>query len=191
MFLLDQRYWKIKETVGKGRGIFACKTILAGTIVGDYLGMIVDNAEYDLAQDTKGLYLMYLSDRASIYPDFDQPGIYLMNHSCRPNCGMYVYRGHTLFFAIQKIMPNEELTISYMLSPNICKSCTHQCKCGLATCSGTMHLSEEKYVLWENYQNRLRKLTKISRFQVGKKLKSLAAYPTRIPVNPIYKELSI
>lgn len=189
MFLIDGRYWLVKDTRTKGQGVFAKKAIRKGVIIGDYLGEIVSNAEYDISRDAQGLYLMYLTDSLSIYPDFKQPGIYLMNHSCVPNCGMYVYEGHTIFFTIRNIKPGEELTISYMLSPNICRDCTHQCRCGLPSCSGTMHLSKEKYALWQKYQKNLRKMSKAARFRAGQNLERLLKYPARIIVDQIYESM--
>ena len=82
MFLISKDYWEVRETKEKGRGVFAKKGIAAGTVVGDYLGRVIKTAEYDLDRDKEGLYLMYLTDEASIYPDLKKPGLHLFNHSC-------------------------------------------------------------------------------------------------------------
>ena len=108
MFLIPEDHWEVRCTKEKGKGIFAKKEIKAGTIIGDYLGKIIKTAEYDLDKDKKGLFLMYFTDRASIYPDLKKPGIHLLNHSCSPNCWIYTFKGHTLFFALRKIEPGEE-----------------------------------------------------------------------------------
>lgn len=55
MFLINKSYWKIKKTKEKGFGIFAKKEIKSGTIISDYLGKIINVAEYDLEKDKKGL----------------------------------------------------------------------------------------------------------------------------------------
>ena len=188
MFLLKDDCWQIKKTKGKGYGVFAKKEIKTGTVIGDYLGKVINIAEYDLNNDKKGLYLMYFTDQASIYPNLQKPGIHLLNHSCRPNCWIYTYRGHTLFFALIKIEPDEELTISYLLSPKdeTCKPCTHTCKCGSKFCTGTMHLSKDKYERWQKFQNEEKKKTKTAKVVFGKNLPKLASYPKKIPNNPIY-----
>lgn len=188
MFLLKDDSWEIKQTKKRGRGVFSKKEIKAGTVIGDYLGKVINIAEYDLNNDKKRLYLMYLSDQASIYPDLSKPGPHLLNHSCTPNCWMYIYRGHTLFFTLRKIDPGEELTISYLLSPDeeTCKPCTHTCKCGSRYCSGTMHLSKDKYEMWQKFQNRERKKIKKVKIVFGKNLPKLAHYPKTVPINPIY-----
>ncbi|MFA6017097.1 MAG: SET domain-containing protein [Patescibacteria group bacterium] len=188
MFLLDDTYWKIKKTKEKGLGVFAKKEIKAGTVISDYLGKIINIAEYDLDEDKKGLYLMYFTDQASIYPDLTKPGPHLINHSCTPNCWIYIFHGHTLFFTLRKIEPGEELTISYLLSPKdkTCNPCVHDCKCESIFCTGTMHLSKDKYKKWQKFQNMMKRKTKTAKFVFGKNLHKLASYPKIIPINPIY-----
>lgn len=188
MFLLKDTFWQIKKTKEKGYGVFAKGQIKAGTIIGDYLGKVVDMTQYDLDDDKKGLYLMYFSDEASIYPNLKKPGIHLMNHSCSPNCWIYIYCGHTLFFSLRDIEPGEELTISYLLSPNdeTCTPCTHTCKCGSKNCKGTMHLSKDKYEKWQKFQNEQKNKTLCAKFVFGKNLPKLTSYPKITPNNPIY-----
>lgn len=189
MFLLKDDYWEIKKTKEKGDGVFSKKKIKKGTVIGDYLGKVIKTAEYDLDNDKKGLYLMYFSDEASIYPDLKKPGPHLLNHSCKPNCWIYIYRGHTLFFALETIAPCEELTISYLLSPydETCKPCVHICKCDSKFCTGTMHLSKNKYKRWQKFQNEERKKTKKVKVVFGKDLPRLTLYPKSIPIDPIYE----
>lgn len=192
MFLLEEDYWQIKKTRDKGYGVFAKKKISAGTVIGDYLGKVINIAQYDLDQDKSGLYLMYLTDKAAVYPNLKKPGIHLINHSCTPNCWIYAYCGHTLFFALRDIKPNEELTITYLLSPRSknCIPCTHTCKCSGKFCTGTMHLSEEKYKIWQDFQNKNKKKAKKVNFIVGRNLTKLSNYPKLIPINPIYSIIS-
>jgi hypothetical protein len=185
MFLIKDDFWEIKKTKEKGLGIFVKKEIKAGTIISDYLGKVINITEYDLAEDKKGLYLMYLTDQASIYPDLTKPGPHLINHSCAPNCWVYIYRGHTLFFALRKIEVDEELTISYLLSPKdeTCDPCTHNCKCSSKFCSGTMHLPKDKYKRWQKFQDTEKRKTKITKFVFGKNLEKLHFYPKMVPKN--------
>lgn len=189
MFLLTDDYWQIRNTKEKGNGIFAKKKIKAGSVIGDYIGKVINITQYDLDKDKRGLYLMYLTDRASVYPDLAKPGIHLLNHSCSPNCWIYTYHSHTLIFALRNIEPEEELTISYLLSPRdeTCKPCTHTCKCGSKYCSGTMHLTKDKYEKWQKFQNKQKAKTKPAKFVFGRNLLKLASYPKAIPNNPIYE----
>ena len=186
MFLIKSDSWEIKQTKNKGLGVFAKKEIKKGTVIGDYLGKVIKTADYDLSKDKDGLYLMYLTDEASIYPDLKKDDIHLFNHSCEPNCWIYLYHGHILFFALRNIKPSEELTISYLLNPKSKshKNCTHICICGSKNCTGTMHLSQKKFDLWQKFQNKMKKKTKITKFVFGENLPKLAIYPKRIPKNP-------
>ena len=188
MFLLKDDFWEIKKTKAKGKGVFAKKEIAAGTTIGDYLGKVIKTAEYDLNKDKEGLYLMYYSDEASIYPNLKKPDIHLMNHACFPNCWLYIYKGHTLLFALRKMKPGEELTISYLLAPNdgSCNPCPHVCKCGSKNCTGTMHLSKDKYIKWQEFQNSGKGHTRRSKIVFGKNLPKLTSYPKLIPDDPIY-----
>ncbi|MBI1862672.1 SET domain-containing protein [Candidatus Microgenomates bacterium] len=191
MFLLSDDYWKVSKTNQKGNGIIAKKSIPQGTVIGDYLGRVVNIAEYDLDSDKSGLYLMYYTDQACIYPDRTKPGIHLLNHSCEPNCWIYTYHGHSLFFAIRDIAPGEELTIMYLLSPldNSCKNCPHNCLCGATRCTKTMHLPKDVYLRWQKFHDAQMKKTTIAPFVFGKNLEPLQSYPLTIPVDPIYSEI--
>lgn len=188
MFLLPDDWWQIAETREKGLGVFAKKEIKAGVVIGDYLGKIINNLDYDQELEKNGLYLMYYTDEASIFPDLGKPDIHLFNHSCEPNCHFYIYKWHTLFFASRKIDSGEELTVSYMLGPRKkCPNCTHDCKCGSRLCIGTMHLTVEKYKKWRKYQDSQLKKAKKPKVVFGKNLPKLSSYPKIFSNNPIYK----
>lgn len=192
MFLLPDQYLMVKNTKAKGRGVFAEKGIPQGTVIGDYLGKVIPIVSYETAKNPNELFIMSFTDEAFLYPDVTKLGVHLFNHSCMPNCWIYVYRGHTLFFALRDIVPGEELTISYLLSPKdeSCNPCVHVCRCESDYCTGTMHLSRDKYVLWQEFQNKRRKNMKMAPFVTGGYLPRLVRYPKRIPIDPIYKKLS-
>lgn len=192
MFLLAKNAWCIKKVHGKGFGVFTKKSIKAGSVISDYLGRVIKTAEYDPDKDRQGLYLMYLTDRASIYPDLSKPGPHLINHSCTPNCWIYICHGHTLFFALRNIDSGEELTISYLLSPDedTCKPCTHICNCGSKNCKGSFHLTKDKYKLWQKFQEKEKKKTKIVKFIFGENLPILPSYPKNVHIDSIYKRVS-
>jgi len=188
MILLPHNSWEIKTTQKKGRGIFATKDITPGTVIGDYIGQVLRTAEVDTVEKEEGLYLMYYHDYASLYPtDINQPGIHLANHSCAPNCWMYIYKGHTLFFSLRHIFKGEELTISYLLPPDpFCNPCQHRCHCESKQCVGTMHLHEDQFLRWQAFSQTQAKQTKRKRIYYGKELAKLSDYTTSIADNPIY-----
>lgn len=188
MIFLPPTVWEIKETVKKGKGVFATKDILPGVLIGDYLGKVLRTATEANFESDSNLYLMYYSDQVSLYPeDATLPGVHLLNHSCTPNSWMYVYKGHTLFFTLRKIFEGEEITISYLFSPNaLCISCPHVCLCGSEFCTGTMHLTQEEYIKWKDFSEKEAKKTKKSRIRYGKPLSPLPSYPTSFPDYSIY-----
>ncbi len=181
MILLSDEYWEIRNTKNKGRGVFAKRDISKGSVIGDYIGIII--RPQDALTDEENFYLMYYHDHAVISPDLEKPGVHLLNHSCKPNAFIYIYKGRTLAFALEKISKGEEITIPYLLSPkdNFCNPCLHICKCGSLQCSGTMHLSEEVYEKWKNFSEKWAKKTKKERVSFGKELPRLLSYPKKIP----------
>lgn len=183
MIFLNPTYWQIKSTKNKGNGVFAKKKILKGTVIGDYIGTVLKTKDIDFKKDGDSLYLMYYNDQASIYPDLKKTGIHLINHSCSPNCWIYVLSGHTLFFALRDIKKGEELTIDYLLAPktDLEISCSHVCKCGNDTCRKSFHLSKGQFEKWQNFQNKHAKSSKKERITYGKTLKTLNYYPKKIP----------
>ena len=106
----------IGETVGKGRGIFANKTIKADTIIETSPVIVMSN------EDRKLLDKTLLHDYIFEW----QPGgvemccmalglIPIYNHSYRSNCEYFMnYEDQTMYVqAVRDIKKGEELTINY------------------------------------------------------------------------------
>ncbi len=188
MILLEKNSWEVKATNNRGQGLFATKDIAPGTVVGDYLGKVLRTAEIDIPEEKENFYLMYYHDKASIYPDLTKSGVHLFNHSCMPNCGLFTFQGHVLFFSLKYIFAEEELTVSYMLPPkdSFCNPCNHICNCGSKFCRKTMHQSQEEYDKWRIFQDDQSKKTKRKRVTYGKELAPLPTYPKSLPDNSIY-----
>lgn len=192
MFLISDSYYKIKSTKKKGQGAFAAKEIPAGTIIGDYLGRLVkdeeiielekkcDNACYSMDYNDNGL---------SIFPvDIKGKGIHLINHSCAPNLEAYFYYGHTLYFALRRILPGEELTIDYSFDTdgqNV-KEFLHPCFCGSPLCRGTMYASEEKLRRFGSFCRQESKGQKFVTLKAGEILPPLEKYPQEIKDNLVF-----
>ncbi|CAN5159843.1 hypothetical protein BH11PAT1_BH11PAT1_0930 [soil metagenome] len=186
MFFLSDDAWEVRDVPGKGRGIFTKQEIAPGTVIGDYIGRLLRPCDIDEERD--GLYEMYFSTRASLFPDTSKPGVHLLNHSHEPNCWLYTYYGHTLFFSLRKIFPGEELTISYLLGlKSDCNDdCDHDCHCGSIICTGTMHLRKEKYEKWWKFEEKNAKKTKRVKIKIGEMLPVLDTYPKFIPDENVY-----
>jgi len=185
MFLIPQV--EIKVTKRQGRGVFATRDIPAGTVIGDYLGMIVRTE--DEGTEGEHFYSMYYSDKATIEPDPLVPGIHLLNHSCAANCGMYTLKRRCIYVALRKIHKGEELTIHYALpAPNEedCDPCEHECHCGAPLCTGTMHLSDQYYQKWVKYVEKGEVGPEIPASGYGKPLPPLEKYPATLPDAKIF-----
>jgi hypothetical protein len=194
MLLIPEDTWEVRgrafssDDFGKhNRGVYATREIRAGTVIGDYLGLLIPNeceAAYEAGRD---IYLMYYDAELSIWPDPAQPGIHLINHSCEPNCGIVTYRGHSLYVALRKIHPEEELSVSYLLGPidDECAPCRHACRCRARSCTGSMHQPIDRYAAWRQFDERQGRRSE----QPGdappagayQPLPPLDRYPARIP----------
>jgi hypothetical protein len=190
MFLLPDDAWEMRgrafsanDAEKHNRGIFATKRIGAGTVVGDYLGLLIPNELEDAYETGQDLYLMYYDERVSIWPDQTRPGVHVVNHSCEPNVGITTYRGHSLYFALRAIHPDEELLVSYLLGPidDECAPCQHACWCRARSCTGTMHLPIDRYVAWSRFDERERARSRDAPVEAYQQLQPLDRYPTRIP----------
>ncbi len=152
MFLIPSTYWIVKKTKDRGRGVFCRKEIEPGTIIGDYIGTVMNPNK--VKESPTNFYSM-AAGKMSIMPDQKKPGIHLLNHSCSPNCAMHIYKGHTLFFALRRIFVGEELTINYLCKVKYCDAFCKQdeCKCSSPVCRGTIHVPERIYASWARYEH--------------------------------------
>ena len=68
----------------------------------------------------------------------------LINHSCDPNCEVYVFEERLYVYAMRDIARGEELTFDYHLSRALKgatkrgASAAYPCRCGSPKCRGTM-----------------------------------------------------
>ena len=128
----------------KGFGLFSTAMIQEGDFVTEYMGEIVDEAEY-LRRRTfyaenghKHYYFMQIGNGEVI--DACRMGNVgrFMNHSCLPNCETqkWVVKGDLRvgFFAMRTIKAGEELTFNY----NFQTEKPIRCCCGSSNCNGTI-----------------------------------------------------
>ena len=189
MLLIPDDSWEMRgrafssDDYGKNnRGIFATRPIPAGTVIGDYLGLLIPNDKEEEYESARDVYLMYYDAQHSIWPDPSEPGIHIINHSCEPNCGIATYRGHGLYFALRKIHAEEELTVSYLLGPidDDCAPCRHACRCRARSCTGSMHLPIDRYVAWRQFDDRQSERTRAAPGVAYEPLWPLDRYPATI-----------
>jgi hypothetical protein len=182
MFLIPADWYTVKTLKKKGRGVFAARDIEAGTIIGDYLGTLMDPKKED--ENKHGLYTMSAGDKYDILGNPKIKGIHFINHSCANNCDAYPYKGHILFFALRKIFKGEELSINYWLSATDDEDITcvqHACYCGSGICKGTMHDPAVNADGWERLvKKEFGPLYKKLPDKYGRQFPPLASYPNLI-----------
>ena len=191
MFLIPDSYYQVKTTKKKGRGVFARREIPAGTIIGDYLGVLMKADESARLEEENGnvCYSMdYDGGDLSIYPlDIKASGVHLLNHSCSPNCDTYYYYGHTLFFALRRILPGEELTIDYSFDADSKeKEFVQPCFCHSPFCRGTMYVSDGRLRAYGAFCRAQSKGQRFTRAKAGEILEPLDTYPREIKDNEIF-----
>lgn len=186
MFLIPENCWKVKKTSLKGRGVFAQKDIDPGRVIGDYLGQIVN---INKSSPKEKNYLMHSNDRCAILPLINSVGIHLINHSCAPNCGIYMYQSHALFFALRRIFKGEELTICYINGAPDKKDLAYEavCHCGAPVCRGTTYNSEILNDKMDDFYKSIEgSYYEKTPGRMGDFIKPLAAYPQEISDYPVF-----
>jgi hypothetical protein len=112
-----------------GKGLFATRRFDRGATVLEFAGEELTLAVVRLKGPHAADALQIGVDR---YLDLVEPGR-LVNHSCRPNCGVFDDRQ---LRALRDIGPGEELTFDY--STTIADGWTMSCGCGCPECRGTV-----------------------------------------------------
>ncbi len=121
----DQGY-ELRETPGKGEGIFATKNFQPGDLV--MVGRIekfVDKNNSHASQIGLHTHVMHAGLISKV------------NHSCEPNCGIRVNEtgGHD-FVAFKPIKVGDEITFDYAMRNYSVDYFGEQCRCGSTQCRG-------------------------------------------------------
>lgn len=134
---------EVRDAGTKGRGLFAAKPIKKGEVAVVQGGKVVENREidepplcdfrYDCFQIEDGFYICPAERDAD-----KKEGVFLMNHSCAPNCGV---KGQATFVTMRDVEPNEELTYDYAMTDIYHEGAGWEemrCSCGSANCRKTI-----------------------------------------------------
>ncbi|XP_046412948.1 histone-lysine N-methyltransferase NSD2 [Neodiprion fabricii] len=140
------------HTAGRGWGLKALETIKSGQFVVEYVGEVIDEAEYKRRLQRKkelkdeNFYFLTIDNFRMIDAEPKGNLSRFMNHSCQPNCETqkWTVNGDTRIglFALRDIEIGEELTFNYNLA---CDGETRKpCLCGSPNCSGFIGLKAPK-----------------------------------------------
>lgn len=118
--------FELRETPGKGEGIFATRLFKTGeTVMVGVIKEIVDENHSHASQISENKYILH----AGL--------VNKVNHSCAPNCGIRVNEtGAHDFIAIKDIGVNEEVNFDYAMRNYTVEYFPKKCMCGSEKCRG-------------------------------------------------------
>jgi uncharacterized protein len=147
------KLYRVRRSPIHGTGVFAIAPIPKGTRVVEYLGDRVSHEEADRryedkAADDNHTFLFTVDDRIVIDAGVGGNEARWINHSCDPNCETVIEDKRVYIEAARDIASGQELAYDYMITrepgdpPDIEQ--VFACRCGAATCRGTMLLPPPK-----------------------------------------------
>jgi SET domain-containing protein len=93
-----------------GRGLFTSDPIERGRCIAEYKGRVLSEAA---TYTSKSKYLFAVSKTKTIDGWEKRNIARYINHSCRPNCEIEIWRGRVYVLAKRAIKPGEELAYDY------------------------------------------------------------------------------
>lgn len=144
----DRDFTRVQASGIHGTGVFAKRLIPKGTRVFEYAGRRLSKAEL-LAEAERGerklTYVLNLDADTAIDGAEQGNEARFINHSCEPNCEVYIFDETPYIYAMQDIPAGIELTFDYNLqsatSRRISRALSRElfpCNCGAPTCRGTL-----------------------------------------------------
>lgn len=133
----------IRHSSIQGQGIYALKKINKGETIVIQSGQIVEDFKMDYPQYSEISEIAFqIENGFHICPvrvdgKYVADGVFSMNHSCDPNCGV---QGQITFVAIRTINEGEEITFDYAMTDAnyegmLCTPITPmRCACGAENC---------------------------------------------------------
>jgi SET domain-containing protein len=127
--------------------VFALRRIRKGTTIIEYLGERLSHARADARYDDKDprdnhTFLFTVDAKTVIDAGVNGNEARYVNHGCDPNCESTVRKGRIFIEAIRTIRPGEELAYDYQIQRDdddpADVDVIFACRCGAATCRGSM-----------------------------------------------------
>lgn len=143
----DKPLYRVRDSAIHGRGVFALRTIKAGTLLMEYLGQHISYAQAcdDLNArdgDATHTFLFSLEDGSVIDGGQNGNEARWINHSCEPNCEAREADGHITIHALRDIGRGQECNYDYglMLEGRYTAALkrAYACRCGTPGCRHTL-----------------------------------------------------
>lgn len=147
--------FEIRKSPVAGMGAFATRPIRKGTRLIEYVGERIRQSEADARYDDDAMehhhtFLFSVDSRTVIDASSGGNESRFINHACEPNCEAVMEGKRVFIEAIQDIEPGAELFYDYGLERDEpfqeSWKVLYGCKCGAATCRGTMIRGREEPV---------------------------------------------
>ena len=151
--VLADTHIRVRHSAIHGNGIFATRKIPAGARIIEYGGKrITENqAEKRFGLDPENPHhtFFFSLESGKLIDGGDQGNdARWINHSCAPNCEAQEEKGRVYIHALRDIVRGEELSYDYALviEEKMTKALkqAYACRCGTATCRGTMLVPVKK-----------------------------------------------
>jgi hypothetical protein len=142
---------EVRETRGKGLGVFATEPVQAGTTVAAFGGYAMSGGELRALGEGVTHHSLQIDEDLCLasVPPFDPAD--QVNHSCDPNCGIV---GSILLVTRRDVEAGEELCFDYAMTDSDDYD-EFTCACDTAECRGVvrgtdwkLHELQERYVGW-------------------------------------------
>ena len=140
---IDERYANFKLEVRPSTihrwGVYAGENIPPRRKIMEYTGERISRRETRRRSDEQArmIYLFTLDNYWTLDGAVGGSGAQYINHCCDPNIRTVIQKGHILYYSRRAIRKGEELTVDYHFAKDIDQV---PCKCGAATCRGTINL---------------------------------------------------
>ena len=127
--------------------MFATRAIRKGAPIIEYVGERISHEEADRRHSTKAAddnhtFLFTVDSKTVIDGGVGGNAARFINHSCEPNCEVIIDDGRLFVEAARTIRSGEEIVYDYMITraPDDAPDLEQifGCRCGAATCRGTM-----------------------------------------------------
>ncbi|HVJ88345.1 MAG TPA: SET domain-containing protein-lysine N-methyltransferase [Labilithrix sp.] len=139
--------YRLRRSPVHGTGLFATRAIRKGSNIIEYVGERISHKEADRRHSTKApddghTFLFTLDSKTVIDGGVGGNASRFINHSCEPNCEVFIEDGHLYVEAARTIRAGEELLYDYNIGrdkddpPNVDE--IFACRCGASTCRGSM-----------------------------------------------------
>ncbi len=138
---------ELKDTPSKGKGIFSRITFPTGTTIFEVTGRIVqkDSIPKPYAPEVDNYFQIGATTYIGLSGSYDD----FINHSCNPNCWVYIVGTRAFIVALRQINPGDELTFDYSTtSSETTEEWAMPCCCGSFGCrkliSGFDYLDDKR-----------------------------------------------